>query len=95
MKPLSVEVLSQMKRYRPFPDSAIREVGQWAQSQTWKEMYDIECQNKKAEHFEKLFLNKVDQLFPQICLKLSIDDNQQLLNLDRKRKREYNKNKKS
>ena len=51
MKPLSVEVQSQMKRYktikyRPFPDSAIREMGQWVQLQTWKEIYDIECPNK-------------------------------------------------
>ena len=66
---------------------------------TWKEIYDIECPNKKAEHFEKLILDKVDQLFPQKCIKLSIDDKPwvdlQLLNLDRKCKREYNKNKKS
>ena len=41
----------------------------------------------------------MDQLFPQKCIKLSIDHKPwvdlQLLNLDRKCKREYNKNKKS
>ena len=104
MKPLSTDVPNQIKRYktikyRPFPDSAIREMGQWVQGQTWKEVYDISCPSKKAEKFEKLILEKVDQLFPQKSIKLSIDDKPwvdlHLLNLDRKCKREYNKNKKS
>ena len=104
MNRLSADVPNQIKRYktityRPFPDSAIREMGQWVQGQTWKEVYDEKCPDMKAEKFEKLILDKVDQLFPQKTIKLSTDDNSwvdlHLINLDRKCKREYNKNKKS
>ena len=43
MKPLSNQFPSRDKRYkvikyRPFPDSAIRSMGQWIQSQSWEEI---------------------------------------------------------
>ena len=104
MVPLSSQNPNLIKRYkvikyRPFPDSAIREMGQWIQSQTWKEIYDIQSPDLKAEKFEELLMLKVNLLFPEKTIKLSENDkpwvDSQLLKLDRQCKREYNKNKKS
>ena len=104
MKPLSNTNPSQAVKYktvkfRPFPDSGIREMGQWVQSQNWREIYS-ECDpNLKAEKFEKMLMEKVDIFFPEKTLKINENDkpwaNMQLIKLDRQCKREYNKNKKS
>ena len=40
-------------------------MGQWIQSQSWKEIYDISCPNEKAEKFEKMILQKVDLFFSE------------------------------
>ena len=58
MLPLSNENPSQLKRYktikfRPFPDSAIREMGLWVQSKSWHEIYKIDDVNLKVEIFEE------------------------------------------
>ena len=104
MKPLTHEFSTVPKRYkvityRPFPDSAIREMGQWIQSQSWNEIYSIECPNLKAQKFEEILMEKVNLFFPEKCLKIDENDqpwvDTQLLKLDRLRKREYNKRKRS
>ena len=104
MRPLSTTNPSQTVRYktikyRPFPDSAIREMGQWVQSQNWKEIYCEVDPNQKAEKFEKIVMNKVNLFFPEKSLKVNENDkpwsNKELIGLDRRCKREYNKNKKS
>ena len=104
MKPLSNQFPSQDKRYkvikyRPFPDSAIRSMGQWIQSQSWEEIYRIKCPNIKAQRFEEIIMEKVNFFFPEKSIKLNQNDKPwvdgKLLKLDRARKREYNNNKKS
>ena len=86
-------------KYRPFPDSGIRQMGQWLQSQSWHEIYRLSCANEKAEKFEKMIMDKVADFFPEKSIKISSNDKPwvdlQLLKLDRKRKREYYKNKRS
>ena len=104
MKPLSSGNPSKQKKYktikyRPFPDSAIRQMGQWVQAQNWHEIYLEKDANMKAEMFENMIMEKVNFLFPEKSIKVSEDDqpwaNSELKNLDRKCKREYFKNKKS
>ena len=104
MRPLSNTNPNQVVRYktvkyRPFPDSGIRDMGQWVQSQNWKEIYSESDPNLKAEKFEKMVMEKVNIFFPEKTLKINENDkpwvNIQLIKLDRQCKREYNKNKKS
>ena len=104
MKPISSENPMQTKRYkrityRPFPDSAIREMGQWLQSQSWKEIYSLKSAHEKASKFEEMLKEKVDLFFPEKSVKINENDQPwmtpQLVKLDRKRKKEYNKNMKS
>ena len=86
-------------KYRPFPDSAIRAMGQWIQSQTWKEIYSINCPQEKVNLFENMLMEKVNYFFPEKQIRVNEFDqpwvDSKLLTLDRKRKREYLKNKKS
>jgi hypothetical protein len=92
MKPLSSKFPDQVKRYktikyRPFPDSAMREIGQWVQAQSWQEIYGLECPNFKAAIFEKMVMEKVNFRFPEKSIRLCENDkpwvDPQLLKLDR------------
>ena len=103
-KPVSHEHPAQQKRYksikyRPYPDSGIREMGLWVQKQDWKEIYNQTDVNMKAEIFEKMIMEKVNLFFPEKTIKLNENDqpwaSPELKILDRQRKREYTKNKKS
>ena len=86
-------------KYRPIPESGILELGRWIQSQSWQEIYTTVCPARKALIFEQILMAKVEELFPIKTLKLDKHDkpwvDNQLLSIDRRRKREYNKNKKS
>ena len=86
-------------KYRPFPDSGLRNMGQWIQKQSWKEIYSIDCPNLKAEKFEEIIMCKVNEFFPEKIIKINDNDkpwvDKKLISLDRARKREYNKKKKS
>ena len=55
MKPLSVEFQTKKTNYknieyRRFPDSAIREMGQWLQSKSCDEIYKTKCPNEMTNH---------------------------------------------
>ena len=70
MRPLSSEFSSVPKKYktikyRPFPDSGIREMGQWIQAQSWHDIYSIKCPNQKASRFEEVWMEK----FPYFPMK--------------------------
>ena len=104
MEPISNVNPSQTKRYkvityRPFPDSGIREMGQWIQAQSWKEIYRLSSAHDKAEKFENMLMEKVELFFPEKTIKVNENDkpwmNPELVKLDRKRKKEYNRNMKS
>ena len=104
MYPLTNENPKQAKKYkiikfRAYPDSAIREMGQWLQSQSWHDIFKLSCANAKAEKLEEMLLDKINVLFPEKILKVNENDkpwiNPELKKLDRVRKKEYIKNKKS
>ena len=96
MEPLSSQNPTSVKRYktikyRPFPDSAIREMGLWVQSQTWDEIYKISDADKKTtEKFEEILMRKVDFFFPEKTIRINEDDkpwvDSHLLKLDRQQK---------
>ena len=104
MRPLSNENPMNPKMYRtisyrPFPDSAVREMGQWIQSESWKDIFKLENANSKAEKLEEMLMDKVNLFFPVKTIRINENDkpwiNPQLIQLDRKRKKEYNKHQKS
>ena len=74
-------------------------MGQWIQAQTWHEIYTLHCVNKKVELFEKMMMEKIDSFFPMKTIRVNENTkpwmNNQSIQLDRKRKREYLKHKKS
>ena len=83
MKPLSSEFPTFPKRYkvikyRPFPDSGIRDMGQWIQSQSWHQIYTIPDPNLKAKVFEEMIMEKVNFFFPEKCLKVNENDQEKL-----------------
>ena len=74
-------------------------MGQWIQSQSWKEVYTLESAHDKADKFEEMLMEKVELFFPEKNIKINENDqpwmNPELIKLDRKRKKEYNKRMKS
>ena len=74
-------------------------MGQWVQQQDWNEVYKLSSVNSKAEKFEQMIIEKINLFFPEKTIKLNEEDKPwiscELTILDRQRKREYNKNKKS
>ena len=105
MKPISYsaqtvsEARNRIIKYRPFPDSAIREMGQQLQNQSWHEIYSSKCPEMKAIKFEEIIMQMVNFHFPEKSFKVKKNDkpwvDAHLLRIDRQRKREYNKNKRS
>ena len=104
MKPLSTEFSFLPKRYkvikyRPFPDSGIRAMGQWIKAQSWHKIYEIGCPNLKAEKFEEILMEKVNLYFPEKTLNINENDqpwvDSALLRVNKLQKREYNKRNKS
>ena len=84
-------------KFRQYPDSAIRQFGQWLLSQSWSEIYSENCSQQRAIILEKLLLEKIDEYFPEKQMKVNSNDkpwiDTELKRLDRRRKREYNKKK--
>ena len=104
MKPLTNFSPHEAKRYRiikyrPFPESGIRKMGQWIQSQSWNEIYTLKDPNEKASKFEQLLTTQIEKVFPEKILKINENDkpwvDSKLIEIDRMRKREYSKHKRS
>ena len=103
-EPLTQQFESQKREYklvkfRPHPDSGLAVFHKWISQQSWKNVYDAEDVDKKAEIFQSLLLNQYHMIFPMKEMKVSSDDkpwySQKLKNLDRKRRREFCRHKKS
>ena len=71
----------------------------WLAGQDWKEVYDCESPSEKAETLQSMLFQSYQNFFPEKTLRIISDDqpwmNQKLKKRDRKRKREYNKHRKS
>ena len=71
----------------------------WFKAQSWSDILTNKCMNKKAELLLSSVLEALNKCLPEKVLKVSSDDEPwytpALKKLDRKRRREYSKNRKS
>ena len=85
--------------FRPLPESGISNYGYWLSQQNWSDFYKTENVNEKAVYLHQTLLNKFHEIFPLKQIKMSNDDKpwftDKLKKLDRLRKREFFKRKKS
>ena len=100
-----IQYLDEAKRsyrtvvFRPLTDTGVQDFGRWLSSNTWSEIYNLKDAHSKAESLQKMLLSQLDISLPEKSLKICTTDkpwiNSELKKLDRQRKREYLKNKKS
>ena len=85
--------------YRPLPDSAVRNFGQWMVSQNWDEISCDMSATEQASIFEKLLNENLNKFCPERTTKIGSQDkafiNTELKKLHRRRQREYVKRGKS
>ena len=86
-------------KVRPFPQSGFDQLADWFMDQAWDQVYTVQSAHDKAEIFQKMLVEKLDQVFPEKIRKISNDDAPwmtfKLKKMDRKRKRIYHKERKS
>ena len=85
--------------YRPLPESGMLMFKQWLQTEPWLELYQAENAHQKAQLLQTGMMEKLDEYLPLKTIKIRHGESpwisSELKSLDRKRKREYRKNKKS
>ena len=71
----------------------------WFEAQNWSDILTTKCVNKKAELLLSSVLEALNKCLPEKVIKVASDDEPwytpALKKLDRKRRREYTKNRKS
>ena len=81
------------------PQSKINEFGRWLLDQKWSDIYSLSTVDEKVETFQKILIGKYYSIFPIKEFRVSEDDkpwvSKKLKILDRKRRREFYKHKKS
>ena len=86
-------------KVRPFPQSGIERMREWFIDQSWDQVYQVESAHQKAETFQKILVDKLNEIFPEKLRKINNDDQPwitfKLKKLDRRRKRTYHKQRKS
>ena len=51
-------------KVRPFPQSGLDKLREWFIDQTWEDIYKAESAHDKAEMFQKILVDKIDEIFP-------------------------------
>ena len=86
-------------KVRPFPQSGISKLREWFIEQTWKKVFEAETAHEKADIFQKMLLEKMNEIFPEKTRKLQSDDqpwiSYKLKKMDRKHKTIYSKERRS
>ena len=86
-------------KVRPITQSGMNTMGNWIRNQHWGDIYEADSAHDKAQLLQTLLFDKFEELFPEKTRKVSSDDqpwiSHKLKTLDRKRKREYHKHRKS
>ena len=81
------------KTCRPLPDSAVRHFMQWIHTEQWESVPEGGSTTEQVAAYEKLVMEKVDQLFPEKKIRVTGKDKEfitaELKTLDRKKKREW------
>ena len=85
--------------YRPLPNSGIEKMGQWIVTETWKTVTEAKSAHEKANALQQLMMEKLNLYLPQKTAKFTSDDQPwvtpEIKSIDRKKKREYVKHRKS
>ena len=94
-----IERKKKIVKIRPKPDSKLSLFENWIKQFNWRDLYSLETAHEKAEFFQNTLESKFDEFFPLKSIKFCNDDQpfftSQLKILDRKRKNEYKKHRKS
>ena len=84
---------------RPFPESGLKRMKTWFMKKTWEDVYSLESAHEKAELFQNILLQKLDEIFPEKMSKINSDDqpwiSNKLKRIDRRRKRIFRRERKS
>ena len=84
---------------RPFPESGLKRMKTWFMERTWEDVYSLESAHEKAELFQNILLQKLDEIFPEKISKINSDDqpwiSNKLKRMDRRRKRIFRRERKS
>ena len=85
--------------YRPITESGCAAFQSWIEGETWSDVYTCTDVHKKAAQFQKMIMKNFEKCFPVKTLKICDDDKpwvtKGVKKLDRLRKREFLKHKKS
>ena len=88
-----------VKKYRPMPKSGIDSFGQWITKENWNFLCDITDPHTQVIKFQDCLQFKLNLHLPEKSVRISENDlpffTSELKTLDRQKKREYRKNKKS
>ena len=84
---------------RPISELGLSKMSNWLRTEDWSQVYETKSADDKAETLQKLLLSKYNVFFPKKTYKISSDDQpwitHKIKTIDRKRKREYSKHRKS
>ena len=80
-------------------ESGMVEMRNWLSNQDWSFIYQAESANDKAKLLQDMLVEKFHEIFPEKARKVNSDDqpwiSHKLKSMDRKRKREYSKHRRS
>ena len=86
-------------KVRPITESGIEQMRNWLMDENWKEVFEAESSHEKAAIFQNILIQKFESIFPEKTRNINSDDSpwmtQKLKKLDRKRKRIYQKERRS
>ena len=84
---------------RPMKESGVNKFSEWLKGKSWDFLTKIESAHEMADTFEETLKKKIDEVLPTKKVKVASDDKpwytSKLDKLNRKKQREYNKNRKS
>ena len=104
MKPISVlnnrrERKKRVVKIRPLPQSKLDMFENWLKNFSWKPLQKLENSHKQAEYFQDTLFKYLQLYIPEKVVKFCNEDQPfftpELKTLDRKRKHEFNRNRKS
>ena len=104
MRPISVldNILNRKKRsikIRPMPKSNLDQFETWLKNFNWETLYELKSSHEQAEYLQNILYENLQKHIPEKVVKFCNEDQPfftpELKVLDRKRKKEFNKNRKS
>ena len=86
-------------KYRPLPESGIKEMGNWIVNHDWAGVYSATTAHEKAHILQTTLLEKLDTFLPEKVAKFTSEDQvwitPEIKDISRRKRREFSKNRKS